>query len=181
MGKLTDSLKNTSQRLNALQQGIRQMQSIGEELADNTLVVAEAALRAGYAYAQAEAETVAEGDRPLPAIAPSSSSASSDWSVEALKARFGTCAKAYRYLRDRHGVTLKTRSWQAIAAALQEAEASAQAAPSVTTPAGDRPSGAQTLEDRVSQLEQRVTAQALQIAELQAQIQALLASRSRAK
>ena len=47
MGKLTDSLKNTSQRLNALQQGIRQMQSIGEELADNTLVVAEAALRAG--------------------------------------------------------------------------------------------------------------------------------------
>ncbi|AFY66471.1 hypothetical protein [Geitlerinema sp. PCC 7407] len=180
MGKLTDSLKNTSQRLNALQQGIRQMQSIGEELADNTLVVAEAALRAGYAYAQAEAETVAEGDRPLPAIAPSSSSASSDWSVEALKARFGTCAKAYRYLRDRHGVTLKTRSWQAIATVLQDAEASAQAAPTAT-PAGDRPASAQTLESRVSQLEQQVTAQALQIAELQAQIQALLASRSRAK
>ena len=180
MGKLTDSLKNTSQRLNALQQGIRQMQSIGEELADNTLVVAEAALRAGYAYAQAEAETVAEGDRPRPAIAPSSPSESSDWSVEALKARFGTCAKAYRYLRDRHGVTLKSRSWQAIATAFQQAEASAQAAPT-TMPAGDRPSGAQTLEARVSQLEQTVAAQALQIAELQAQLQTLLVSRSRAK
>lgn len=178
MGKLTDSLKNTSQRLNALQQGIRQMQSIGEELADNTLVVAEAALRAGYAYAQAEAETLAEGDRPLPAIAPSSSPAPSDWSVEALKARFGTCAKAYHHLRDRHGITLKSRSWQAIATAFQQAEA-AQTAPS---PAGDRPSSAQTLEERVSQLEQTVTAQALQIAELQAQIQTLLANRrSRAK
>ncbi len=181
MGKLTDSLKNTSQRLNALQQGIRQMQSIGEELADHTLVVAEAALRAGYAYAQAEAETLAEGDRPLPAIAPSSPPEPSDWSVEALKARFGTCAKAYRHLRDRHGVTLKTRSWQAIATAFQEAEASAHAE-SPAGESGDRPSDAQALEDRVSQLEHLVTAQALQISELQAQVQALLANRrSRAK
>ncbi len=60
MGKLTDSLKNTSNDLDAIETSIRKIAKLGDELAENTFEVADSALRAGYQYAQLESQDVEE-------------------------------------------------------------------------------------------------------------------------
>lgn len=57
MGRLTDSLKKASKKLDDIDIGIDQMASLSEELAKNTANVADASLKLGYAYAKAEEES----------------------------------------------------------------------------------------------------------------------------
>ena len=156
MGKLTDSLKASTRKLQDIKQGIHQMQQLGQELGDNTFKVAEAALKAGYAYAQAEAE-LAAGEmvvevKCLPE--------SPFWTVANLKERFKTCNAAYQHLKLEYGVTLKSRSWQAIADAFNQVQTQTQNK-------NDRSS----LEQRVIQLETLVQSQQQQIASLERQLQ----------
>lgn len=168
MGKLTDSLKASTRKLQDIKQGIHQMQQLGQELGDNTFKVAEAALKAGYAYAQAEAElatgeTVVEG-KYLPE--------SPFWTVANLKERFKTCNAAYQHLKIEYGVTLKNRSWQAIADAFNQIPKDAFNQNQTQTQThiqnkNDRPS----LEQRVVQLETLMQSQQQQIASLEGQLQ----------
>jgi hypothetical protein len=55
MGKLTDSLRKATKELDNIESGIDRIANLGQELAENTVNVAEAALHAGYSYAKAEA------------------------------------------------------------------------------------------------------------------------------
>ncbi|MGB3239241.1 MAG: hypothetical protein WBB29_13160 [Geitlerinemataceae cyanobacterium] len=56
MGKLTDSLREAAKELDNIESGIDRIANIGQELAENTVNVADAALRAGYSYAKVEAQ-----------------------------------------------------------------------------------------------------------------------------
>ena len=157
MGKLTDSLKSTTKQLSEIKHGINQMQDLGRELADNTLRVADAALRTGYAYAKAEADTTQPVEvlpQPQLTLAPVVLDAdqlgkATRWTEELLKARFGSHHAAYRYLRDAHSISMSNRSWKNIVDAFNSAT--------------DDPPLAQ----RVAQLEQTVAQQEQHIAFLE--------------
>jgi hypothetical protein len=56
MGRLTDSLKSASKELDAIEVGIDRMADLGKELAENTINVADAALKTGYQYGWSERE-----------------------------------------------------------------------------------------------------------------------------
>lgn len=77
MGRLTDSLKKASSKLDDIELGVNQMASLSEELAKNTATVADASLKLGYAYAKAEEKVT-----PDP---PASEQASEDISSEIAK------------------------------------------------------------------------------------------------
>jgi ribosomal protein S15P/S13E len=165
MGKLTDSLKAVTQQLGEIQHGIDRMQELGQELADNTLTVTDAALRTGYAYAKAEAEIAnAQSGEIMSQLALPSAPTALDadqlggatrWTEKLLKARFGTCKAAYQYLRDTHGIRLKKQSWKNIVDAFNGA-------------VDDRPP-----EQRIAQLEQTLARQGQQIAMLAAKVNEL--------
>lgn len=159
MGKLTDSLKATTARLGAIKHGINQMQELGRELADNTLVVADAALRTGYAYAKAEAaiaQSVVVESLPMQAL-PSTTEVpdspqlgqAKQWTEKTLKERFGDHHAAYRYLRDTYGIQMRHRSWKNIVKAFNNNSEDC------------------TLTQRVVQLEQTVAQQGQYIAVLE--------------
>jgi hypothetical protein len=65
MGRLTDSLKSASADLDAIETGIEKMGELGQELAENTINVADAALKTGYQYAKSEVQE-REGTVPSP-------------------------------------------------------------------------------------------------------------------
>jgi hypothetical protein len=123
MGKLTDSLKDTTQKLSDLKHGIHEMQQLGHGLADNTLAVADAALRTGYAYAKAEAgggDEKSGGDektKRLLDLNPKMLDAdalreTSCWTQKLLEAQFGSFNATYHYLRDVHNIRVQHRSWK---------------------------------------------------------------------
>lgn len=155
MGKLTKSLKAVTQKLDDVQNGINQMQTLGEELGKNTFRVAEAALQTGYAYAKAETENISSN-----CILPSTSSIldkdklneAAFWTEATLKARFGTCNKTYQYLKKVHNIKLNSPSWKSVVAAFNGT--------------GDEIS----IEQRVKQLEQKVVQQAQCIVNLEGKI-----------
>jgi hypothetical protein len=202
MGKLTDSLKATSNQLDRLKSGIQQMQGLGEALADNTEVVAEAALRAGYAYAKVEAArtdvaqaqlslqsdtqftdaqfTHVQAEASAPAPCPPS-----PWTLKMLKAEFGKAAEAYAHLKREFGVSLRSRSWQNILDALNKASNdAAQPKTPVQLPAQGSSLGLlpglslepSALAARILALEQLVDQQSARIAQLEDQVGALLRS-----
>lgn len=116
MGKLTDSLKETTQKLSDLKHGIYEMQQLGRDLADNTLEVADAALRTGYAYAKAESGKTGEKTKRLIDLSPKVLDADElheapYWTQKLLKTKFGSFNAAYEYLRDVHNIRVKHRSW----------------------------------------------------------------------
>ncbi|MEB3230006.1 MAG: hypothetical protein VKJ64_03280 [Leptolyngbyaceae bacterium] len=133
MGKFTDSLREATNQLKNIQQGIDAMTATGQDLADNALEVADAALRAGYAYGKAEviqASQIALAS-PENSVNPSVKPidvASSEfvvldagqleggdrWTQQSLKKRFGQFESAYQHLRDVHGIRPKKRSWQSV-------------------------------------------------------------------
>ncbi|NJR68310.1 MAG: DNA recombination protein RmuC [Synechococcales cyanobacterium CRU_2_2] len=164
MGKLTDSFKDTSQQLGKLKQGIQQMQALGEALADNTQDVAAAALRTGYAYAKVEAAQAEVA----------SAQTSKLWTLPMLKAEFATAAKAYGHLKAEFGVSLRSRSWQNILDAWNEAleqKPSAQLCAPERSPQHLSPEPS-ALEQRLLALERLVAQQSVKIAQLEAQTQA---------
>lgn len=59
MGRLTDSLRKASAKLNDIESGIDRMSSLSEDLAKNTANVADASLKLGYAYAKTEEKLTA--------------------------------------------------------------------------------------------------------------------------
>jgi len=117
MGKLTDSLKETTQKLSDLKHGIYEMQQLGRDLADNTLEVADAALRTGYAYAKAESGKTGEKTEHLLDLNPKMLDAdqlnqTTCWTQKLLEARFGSFNATYQYLRNVHNIRVKDRSWK---------------------------------------------------------------------
>lgn len=166
MGKLTNSLKATTRQLSDIKHGIRQMQELGQELSDNTLTVAEAGLRAGYAYAKAELEAsnAQENEaRPKPKQAlpftaiPLNADQlenSTQWTIESLKSRFGSYQAAYQYLKNTHRITVKQRGWQHILAVFNSG-------------VGDKN---KPLEQRVAQLEETVVLQRREIVVLETRL-----------
>lgn len=117
MGKLTDSLKETTQKLGDIKQGIHEMQQLGRDLADNTLEVADAALRTGYAYAKAESSKTGKKTEHLLNLNPKMLDAdqlnqTTYWTQKLLEARFGSFNATYEYLRDVHNIRVKHRSWK---------------------------------------------------------------------
>lgn len=71
MGKLTDSLRKTAQELDDIESGIDRITNLGQELAENTVRVADAALRVGYNSAQSEVRKQEEtGLQPAPKTLP---------------------------------------------------------------------------------------------------------------
>lgn len=161
MGRLSESLKSGANRIDKVKKGVRKMKDIGDEMAENTVRVADAALRTGYAYAKAEAEAVAgeivseEDDRPLlPAAEPAENEGDIVWTKDSLKEKFGSLNAAYGYLKDRFDVTLSKRSWNTVVAAFNKPKAP-------------------SLGDRVTQLERIVAQQQQYIAALEQKIEAI--------
>lgn len=158
MGKLTDSLKATTKKLDDIKHGIQEMQELGRELADNTLNVADAAMRVGYAYAKAEVEQTESHASQSPVALPSAPSVlepdhlidSPYWTQELLKARFSTCRAAQQHLREIYRIRLKSCSWQKVV------EAFNGSCPQPSSP-----------EQRIAQLEETVLQQAHHITVLQ--------------
>ncbi|HIK32597.1 MAG TPA: hypothetical protein IGS17_06960 [Oscillatoriales cyanobacterium M59_W2019_021] len=71
MGKLTDSLRKTAQELDDIESGIDRITNLGQELAENTVRVADAALRVGYNSAPSEARKQEKtGSQPVPKALP---------------------------------------------------------------------------------------------------------------
>ncbi|MBO9998248.1 MAG: hypothetical protein J7641_04435 [Cyanobacteria bacterium SID2] len=162
MGKLTDSLKAATQQLSDIQDGVRQMREIGDEMSNNTLRVAEAALRTGYAYAKAEEDTIAEfvDDRSSQKALPEARSPETQsWTPQSLKAEFGKLNVAYQYLKETYGVKLSRRSWQAVAEALNRAKEAPKP---------------RSIEARVLELEKTVSVQTQYISKLEQQLNSLL-------
>jgi uncharacterized coiled-coil protein SlyX len=155
MGKLTKSLKAVTQKLDDVQHGINQMQTLGEELGNNTFLVAEAALKTGYAYAKAETEE-AFSHPLLPSASPILEkdllNGAAFWTEETLKARFGSCNKTYQYLKKTYNIKLNSPSWKNVVAAFNGT--------------GDEI----PIEERVTQLEQKVVQQAQYIVTLEQKI-----------
>jgi hypothetical protein len=160
MGKLTDSLKATTKQLGEIKQGIQQMQALGHELADNTLNVADAALRTGYAYAKAEAEVAQPALIALPALPGAPTIPDADqlnggvWTEAKLKQRFGKLQAARQYLHEQYNVTSQPRSWKAAIALFNDLESTPDC----------------SIEQRLTQLEQAVSQQQQQLAILMAQL-----------
>ncbi|MEP0871524.1 hypothetical protein NDA01_17070 [Trichocoleus desertorum AS-A10] len=166
MGKLTNSLKATTKQLSEIKRGIHKMQELGQELADNTLTVAEAGLRTGYAYAKAELETtsaqtnqvLSEPHQALPStftpLDAHQLENSTYWTIELLKSRFGSYQAATKHLKDVHGVSVKQRGWQHVVAAFNKGVDNRD----------------KLLEQRVAQLEEVVSLQRREIAVLEARL-----------
>lgn len=153
MGKLTDSLKAATQQLSEIKHGINQMQELGQELADNTITVAEAGLRTGYAYAKAE-ETLTQSQLVSPAskiLDAEQLGSASSWTEKALKERFGSCDKARQYLQNDYNICVN-RSWKKVVDAFNNTE-------------GDR-----SLIQKVAELEQAVALQGQYIAVLETKL-----------
>lgn len=166
MGKLTNSLKATTKQLNEIKRGIHKMQELGQELSDNTLTVAAAGLRTGYAYAQAEVEAAntqvnttpsnpqqALSSAPIP-LDTNQLNNSAHWTIESLKSRFGSYQAAYQYLKDVHGISVKQRGWQYVLAAFNSG-------------VNDRN---RLVEQRVAQLEEIVALQKQEITVLETRL-----------
>lgn len=155
MGKLTKSLKAVTQKLDDVQNGINQMQTLGEELGKNTFRVAEAALKTGYAYAKAETEE-AFSHPLLPSASPilekDQLKGAAFWTEETLKARFGSCTKTYQHLKKKYNIKLNSPSWKNVVAAFNGT-------------GNEIP-----IEERVTELEQKVVQQAQYIVTLEQKI-----------
>ncbi|MDC0834579.1 hypothetical protein POG22_16440 [Geitlerinema sp. CS-897] len=178
MGKLTDSLKSTTQKLETIKNGIQNMKEIGDDLSDNTLRVAETALRAGYAYAKAEGGEVVESrvetdrdraSRPEAQFPQSESdrtlASPTVWTPETLKAKFGKLNEAYRYLKSTSGITLKTRSWATVVDAFNRLDESAREEKSLFS----------SLEDRLLNLEKIVAERSQYIKQLESKLEIMQA------
>lgn len=172
MGKLTDSLKETSKQLDRVKDGVRQMQALGEGIAENAEAVAEAGLRTGYAYAQVEAAR-AEVER---AEAGLSEVALEPWTLETLKAEFGSAARAYAHLKTEFGVTLRSRSWANILATFngEKSALPSQQPASARLSLSTSSKSDHSLEKRVVELERLTLQQADRIAVLEAKLESLL-------
>jgi hypothetical protein len=183
MGKLTDSLKAATKQLDDIKHGIGQMTELGQELVDNTLVVADTALRAGYAYAKAEAEAVLHQEEPtsLPqaALPPVPTVLDADhlvgesvWTEKSLKKRFKTFQLAYDYIKNTHHSQPEKRSWKSVVDTFNGASNGA----SIHQPLDQSPNPSldsslhQSLEQRVVQLEQIVTSQEQRIVDLETRL-----------
>jgi hypothetical protein len=192
MGKLTKSLKAATQKLSDLKEGIAEMQQLSQELADNTLEVADAALRTGYAYGKAEAASMEtqsspeqkQGTKALTSDRPTDSAmldngaildadqlkGATQWTERALKARFKTLEPANHYLKETYGLEIakKRKTWQDIVDLFNGKQ------PIVPAPTSPAPAKPPSLEKRVLDLETLVQQQSHQIATLQAQLQELM-------
>jgi uncharacterized coiled-coil protein SlyX len=165
MGKLIDSLKGVTHQLEDIQHGIEQMQALGQELADNTLIVAETALRTGYAYAQAEVESsrvqvATNSHNSLPAarvLDADQLGNATAWTIDSLKARFKHLNAAYQHLRSLYGIKLQIRSWKTVTDAFNGNVS--------IDKAGDR-----SLENRIYSLEQTATLHLQRIIALETQV-----------
>ncbi|MDY7023679.1 MAG: hypothetical protein SWJ54_20410, partial [Cyanobacteriota bacterium] len=124
-----DKIKKSIDNAN---QSIEKLSDIADNLADQTLNAVESGMRLGYAYAQVEAdikntsEPYVSSDENIidieaQSLLPTSSQVldqdylkdADHWTKESLKARFGTCQKAYRYLQDTYQFKFQ-RSWDKI-------------------------------------------------------------------
>lgn len=171
MGKLTDSLKAAANELDQVKLGIRHMQALGNELADNAVSIAEAGLRTGYAYAQAEA---AASDLSAQTALPASSQVlgldllqaynTDRWTDALAKRHFKRADATYRYLRDRYGLKLARRGWKQLVEALN-----GEGQPQLTSN--------QSLTQRIADLEQQLQHQAQRITNLEQQLAELLQAR----
>ncbi|MGD1700015.1 hypothetical protein [Dapis sp. BLCC M229] len=124
MGKLTESLQETTQQLKNIKKGINQMQLLGDELTENSFMIAETALKVGYNYAQSEIDATTTNLVESQAQLPSSNvldrellKEANNWTEKSLKARFKNCNSAYKYLKDTHGIKLSSRSWKQVVTA----------------------------------------------------------------
>lgn len=174
MGKLTDSLKDTSKQLDRVKDGVRQMQALGEGMADNAQAVAEAGLRTGYAYAQVETAR-ADVARAEAGLAEAAVEAE-PWTMKSLKAEFGSAAKAYTHLKSEFGVTLRSRSWANILAAFngEKSALPSQQPASKKLPLSASSKHGHSLEKRVVELERLAQQQAARITTLEEQLALLL-------
>lgn len=124
MGKLTESLQETTLQLKNIRNGINKMQLLGDELTQNSFVIAETAIKFGYNYAQSEIDStttnLVESQVQLP---PSNIldrellEGANSWTKTSLKTRFKTCNAAYKHLEDVHGIKLSSRSWEQVVTA----------------------------------------------------------------
>jgi hypothetical protein len=182
MGKLTDSLKAATKQLDDIKHGIGQMTELGQELVDNTLVVADTALRAGYAYAKAEAEAVLHQESvslPQAALPPVPTVLDADhlvgesvWTEKSLKKRFKTFQLAYDYLKNTHHSQPEKRSWKSVVNTFNGASSGASTHHSLEQSPNQslESSSHQSLEQRVIQLERIVTSQEQRIVDLETRL-----------
>ncbi|MEL7036665.1 MAG: hypothetical protein AAFO04_13745 [Cyanobacteria bacterium J06592_8] len=167
-----DKIKKSIDKVN---QGVEDLNDIADNLADQTLDAVESGMRLGYAYAQVEADLKNSSepsvnsdeniiDLEVESLLPTSSQVldqdylkdADHWTKESLKARFGTCQKAYRYLQDTYQFKKFQRSWDKIVEAFNT---------------GKNFTGNLTqslsLEQQVSKLEQTVILQEQRISQLE--------------
>ncbi len=155
MGKLTESLQETTQQLKNIKKGINQMQLLGDELTENSFMIAETALKVGYNYAQSEIDYTTTNLVKSQAQLPSSNvldrqllKEANNWTEKSLKARFKNCNAAYKHLKDAHGIKLSSRSWKQVVTAFNNGA-------NKKTETGIEPEE-QDLEQRVKFLEKRI-------------------------
>ena len=152
--------------INNVNQGVENLSDIAENLADQTVDAVESGMRLGYAYAQVEAEgkQSSNSDKYIDVEVESLLSNTSEvldqeylknadsWTKDALKDRFGTCNKAYRYLQETYNFKFQP-SWDKVLEAFNTG--------------GKRESI--TLEQEVETLKQTVSLQQQQINKLEQQ------------
>lgn len=152
--------------INKVNQGVENLSDIAENLADQTLDAVESGMRLGYAYAQVEAGEKQSSssdeyiDAEVESLLPNTSEVidqeylknTNCWTKDALKDRFGTCNKAYRYLQETYNFKFKP-SWDKVLEAFNTG--------------GKRESI--TLEQEVETLKQTVSLQQQQINNLERQ------------
>ncbi len=124
MGKLTESLQETTQQLKNIKKGINQMQLLGDELTENSFMIAETALKVGYNYAQTEIDSTTTNLVESQAQLPPSNildrellKEANSWTEKSLKTRFKNCNAAYKHLKDVHNIKLSSRSWKQVVTA----------------------------------------------------------------
>jgi hypothetical protein len=175
MGKLTESLQKTTQQLKDIKNGINKMQLLGNELTENSFVIAETAMKVGYNYAQIEMDSTSpslvESQVQLP---PSNIldrellEGANSWTKTSLKARFKTCNAAYKYLKDVHGIKLSSRSWEQVVTAFNSG---ANTKTQTEDKQQDLKQQVKFLEQRLMTLENQVKQQGLLIQKLISQLQ----------
>lgn len=113
--------------INKVNQGVENLSDIAENLADQTVDAVESGMRLGYAYAQVEAEEKQSVnsdeyiDVEVASLSPNTSQVLEQeylknadyWTKDSLKARFGSCQKAYRYLQETYNLKFQP-SWDKV-------------------------------------------------------------------
>ncbi|MEA5522531.1 hypothetical protein [Limnoraphis robusta] len=113
--------------INKVNQGVENLSDIAENLADQTVDAVESGMRLGYAYAQVEAEEKQSVnsdeyiDVEVASLSPNTSQVLEQeylknadyWTKDSLKARFGSCQKAYQYLQKTYGFKFQP-SWDKV-------------------------------------------------------------------